>query len=228
MRFEINDGPDFAWLKVVFEGREESLVAESGALMSMSGEVRMETAMRGSFFEAAKRKLLGGESLFQNTFRPTAPGQEVLLAPGAEGDVRHLKVRRGEKLFLQSGAYLAHSGNLQLDGKIGGLRSFFGGVGFFMLQVSGEGDLFFNSYGALHEVPVDGRGIIVDNGNLVAFTDGLEYRVQPFAGTKGLFFSGEGLVTAFSGRGTVWLQTRNAAALAGFLEPYRRVNRRSN
>jgi uncharacterized protein (AIM24 family) len=80
----------------------------------------------------------------------------------------------------------------------------------------------------LREIPVDGRGVIVDNGNLVAFTGGLDYRVQSFAGTKGLFFSGEGLVTAFSGQGTVWVQTRNSAALAGFLERYRRVNRRSS
>lgn len=228
MRFEINDGPDFAWLRVVFERRDEALVAESGAMLSMNAEVTMETSMRGGFFEAAKRKILGGESLFQNTYRATSPGQELCLAPGAEGDIRHLPVRRGETVFLQSGAYLAHTGDLQLDGKVGGLKSFFGGVGFFMLKITGEGELFFNSYGALREIPVNGRGVVVDNGNLVAFTGGLDYRVQPFAGTKGLFFSGEGLVTAFSGQGTVWVQTRNAAALAGFLERYRRVNRRSN
>ncbi|MCA9544477.1 MAG: TIGR00266 family protein [Myxococcales bacterium] len=228
MQFEIIDTPDFGLLRVQFEARDEQIVAESGAMVSMSAELQMTTSMRGGLFDAVKRKLLGGESLFQNTYTPTAPGQEILLAPAPEGDLVHMRIEPGQTLVLNSGSYLAHTGDLALDGKIAGLKSFFGGVGFFMLKVSGTGDLFINSYGALHAIEVGPEGYTVDNGHIVAFTEGLTYNVRKFGGFKGLFFSGEGLVTEFQGRGTVWVQTRNAGSLASFLEPYRRVQRRSS
>ncbi len=228
MQFEIIDAPEFGLLRVRFDDRGEQIVAESGAMVSMSAGLQMETKMRGGLFDAVKRKLLGGESLFQNTYRPSAPGQEILLAPAPEGDLVHLQITPDTPMVLNSGAYLAHTGELALNGKIAGLKSFFGGVGFFMLQVTGQGDLFINSYGALHPIEVGPQGFTVDNGHIVAFSEGLTYSVRKFGGYKGLFFSGEGLVTDFSGTGTVWVQTRNAPSLAGFLEPFRRVQRRSN
>ena len=84
MQFEIIDTPDFGLLRVQFEARDEQIVAESGAMVSMSAELQMTTSMRGGLFDAVKRKLLGGESLFQNTYTPTAPGQEILLAQTRE------------------------------------------------------------------------------------------------------------------------------------------------
>lgn len=228
MQFEIIDAPEFGFLRVVFEDRAERIVAESGAMVSMSGDVQMETKMRGGFLDAAKRKIMGGESIFQNTFRATAPGQELLLAPAPEGDIKRFSLTHGQELFATSGCYLCHTGDITLDSKMAGLKSFFGGVGFFMLKLSGEGEVFLNSYGALHAIEVGPGGYTVDNGHIVAFTEGLTYTVRKFGGYKGLFFSGEGLVTDFQGQGTVYVQTRNAPSLAGFLEPYRRVQRRSN
>ncbi len=228
MKSEILDTPDFGLVRVRFERSGETIVAESGAMVSMSLGIKMTTKMRGGLLQAAKRRLLGGESLFQNTYESTAAGQELLLAPAAEGAVVSATLVAGEKLFLQSGAYLAHTGDLKMDGKVAGLRSFFGGVGFFMLQCEGPGELHFNSYGALHEIEVGPEGYVCDNGHIVAFTEGLTYEVRKFGGFKGLFFSGEGLVTHFRGQGQVFIQTRNAPALANFLEPYRRVRRSSN
>ena len=227
MKHEILDSPDFGFVKFTFEARGESLVAESGAMVGMSTEVVMTTAMRGGLLQAAKRKLMGGESLFQNTFEPTAPGQYVLLAPGTEGDVRARTLGADESFFLQSGAYLCHHGGLTLDSKMGGFKSFFGGVGFFMLKCVGPGTVFYNAYGALREVAVGPEGLVVDNDNVVGFTEGLEFEVRKFGGFKGLFFGGEGLVTHFRGQGSVFLQTRKAPPLASFLEGYRRVRRSS-
>jgi uncharacterized protein (TIGR00266 family) len=134
----------------------------------------------------------------------------------------------GETFFLQSGNYLAHVGEeLVLDTKWGGVRSFFGGVGFFMLKVVGPGTLFYASYGAIHEVAVGAGGYTCDTGHIVGFSDGLEYRVRPFAGFKGLFFSGEGLVCDFEGRGSLLVQTRKGPSLASFLHPFRRVQQRA-
>ena len=81
MRHQIVDSPDFALLKVLFERPGEKIVAEAGAMVSMSTDIKIETAMRGGLLSAAKRKLLGGETLFQNTFHCTQPGQEIILVP---------------------------------------------------------------------------------------------------------------------------------------------------
>jgi uncharacterized protein (TIGR00266 family) len=227
MRYDVLDAPDFGMLALTLEVGEK-VVAESGAMVAMGPSIQVDTRMRGGLLAASKRKLLGGESLFQNTFTATASGQQLFLAPPVEGDLRARELARGETFFLQSGNYLAHIGDeLVLDTQWGGVRSFFGGLGFFMLKVVGPGTLFYASYGAIHEVPVGVDGYTCDTGHIVGFGDGLEYRVRPFGGFKGLFFSGEGLVCDFEGRGSLFIQTRNAPSLAAFLHPFRRVQQRS-
>jgi uncharacterized protein (TIGR00266 family) len=228
MRHEILDAPDFGLLKLTL-GPGEKVVAESGAMVAMGPSVAVETKMRGGFLAAAKRKLLGGESIFQNTFTARAAEQALYLAPPVEGDLAMRELAPGETFFLQSGNYLAHVGEqLVLDTQWGGVRSFFGGIGFFMLKVVGPGTLFYASYGAIHEVAVGAGGYTCDTGHIVGFTGGLEYKVRPFSGFKGLFFSGEGLVCDFEGRGTLFVQTRKAPSLAAFLHPFRRVQQRGN
>jgi uncharacterized protein (TIGR00266 family) len=225
MRHEIIDSPDFALLRFTFEQPGEKVVAEAGAMVSMSRGLEIETRMRGGLLAAARRKLLGGETLFQNTFVARAAGQELLLAPAIEGDLRHRRLGRGESMFLQSGNYVAHVGDeMTLDSQWGGVKSFFSGVGLFMLRVTGPGDLYFHSYGAIREIALTPpQTCVCDTGHIVGFTDGLEYSISRFGGWKGLFFSGEGLVCHFRGRGSLLLQTRNAASLAAFLEPFRPV-----
>lgn len=227
MRYEVLDAPHFGMLALTLDAGEK-VVAESGAMVAMGPSIQVDTRMRGGLLAAAKRKLLGGESLFQNTFTATAGQQQLFLAPPVEGDLVARELARGETFFLQSGNYVAHVGDeLVLDTQWGGVRSFFGGVGFFMLKVVGPGTVFYASYGAIHEVPVGVDGYTCDTGHIVGFSDGLEYRVRPFGGFKGLFFSGEGLVCDFEGRGSLFIQTRNAPSLASFLHPFRRVQQRS-
>jgi uncharacterized protein (TIGR00266 family) len=224
MQHQLIDTPDFGMLQITFDQAGESIVAESGAMVAMDTAIEMKTSMRGGLLAAAKRKLLGGESLFQNTFTAKGPGQRLFLAPGPEGDLRAMHLHPGQSFFLQSGAYVAHVGDqLVLDTKFGGVKGFFGGAGFFMLKVTGPGTLYYCSYGALHEVDVPPEGYTVDNDHLVGFSEGLTYNVRKFGGFRGLFFSGEGLVCDFSGQGRLYLQTRNAGALAAFLQPFRPV-----
>lgn len=228
MEYNIIDSPDFALLQIVLDTGER-IVAESGAMVAKDVGLNIETSMRGGLWGAAKRKLLGGESLFQNTFTSGAPRQRLFLAAGAEGDLKARTLRAGESFFLQSGAYVAHFGEqLKIDTKFGGLRGFFSGVGLFMLRIEGPGIVFYGSYGALHEVELRGQNYTVDTGHIVAFTETLDYRVRPFGGFKGLFLSGEGLVADFQGSGSVFIQTRNAAGLAAFLHPYRPVKTKNN
>lgn len=225
MNFEILDSPDFALLQLSLNSGDQ-VVAESGAMVAQDGQIAIKTQMRGGLLGAAKRKFLGGESLFQNTFTSNADGQRLYLAAPSEGDLMARELKDGEEFFLTSGAYVAHVGErLEIDTKFGGLKGFFSGVGFFMLRIVGPGTLFYGSYGALHPVEVGAGGYIVDTGHIVGFTQGLSYKIRAFNGFKGLFFSGEGLIAEFEGQGTVFAQTRNATSLTSFLHPYRPVRR---
>lgn len=225
MRYEILDKPDFGIVRVSFDGAGEQLLVESSAMVGRDSAVEMQTQMKGGVLGAAKRKLLGGESLFQNTFTATAPGQTLWVAPASEGDVQSLEFDGSQSIFLNSGAFLAGAPSLTVDTKWGGARGFFSGTGFFLLKVSGSGPLFFNAYGGIHAVEVGPGGYICDTGHVVGFTEGLRYDVRKVGGLKSLFFSGEGLVCHFQGQGRLWISTRNAASLAAFVHPFRRVER---
>jgi uncharacterized protein (TIGR00266 family) len=227
MRYEVLDAPDFGLLKVTFSQASERIVAESGAMVAMSSGVKVQTAVRGGLLAAAKRKMLGGESIFQNTFTSGAPGETLFLAPPPEGDVKVMELGPGQEFFLQSGAYLAHFGDaMTLDTKWGGVKAFFGGLGFFMLRVVGPGTLIYSAYGAVHEVDVT-TSYTCDTGHIVGFAPELKYQIRKFGGFKSLLFSGEGLVCEFTGRGRLLLQTRNPTSLASFLHPYRPVQQNS-
>jgi uncharacterized protein (TIGR00266 family) len=227
MRHELLQRPDFGMVRVFFERAGESLLVESSAMVAKDTAVQMKTALQGGMMAAAKRKLLGGESLFQNTFTATQPGQTLWLAAAPEGDVDVFDMQ-SEPLMMASGAFLACAPSVQLDTKWGGARGFFSGAGLFLLKAQGTGPLFFSSYGGIHTVDIGERGYICDTSHIVAFTGGLQFNVRKVGGLKSLFLSGEGLVCEFRGRGRLWMATRSADALASFLHPFRRVQRQSN
>lgn len=223
MQHEIRHNPDFGTLRVQFDAPGEAVVAESGAMVARDSAIQMQTNMRGGFGAALKRKLLGGESLFQNTFTATAPGQSLWIAPAPEGSIQEVAVQPGMEIFLQSGAYLASTQGVQLDTKWQGAKGFFSGEGLFLLKAYGQGMLWFSSYGGIHAVDIGQQyqGYICDTTHMVAFTQGLQYSVRSVGGMKSLFLSGEGLVCEFRGQGRLWMQTRNPGALANFLQPFR-------
>jgi uncharacterized protein (TIGR00266 family) len=227
MKTELLEQPDFSLARVTFERAGESLVAESGAMVARDEGVAMKTAMRGGLWASAKRKLLGGESLFINTFTASAPGQTLYLAAGPEGDTLEVDLQPGEPLFIQSGAFLAAAETVKLDTKWGGAKGFFG-AGLFLLKADGPGRILMSAFGAIHKVDVSGPGFICDNEHIVAFTSGLQYDIRKVAGMKGLFFSGEGLVCHFHGQGSLWMQTRNPGRFAAWVHPFRRVQKSNN
>jgi uncharacterized protein (TIGR00266 family) len=227
MDTELRHGTDFASLTVRFDRPGEALLVEAGAMIARDPALDMRTHMRGGLGASLKRKLLGGESLFQNTFTATAAGQVLRLAPAVEGSIVERRVAPGAGLFLQSGAFVACTPGVELDTRWGGAKGFFG-AGLFLLRAGGEGALWFSTYGGLHEVELDGvDDYVVDNAHLVAFEESLTYQVQKVGGLKSLLFSGEGLVCRLSGRGRVWIQTRSPSSLAWFLHPFRPVKARN-
>jgi len=223
MQYEVRQKPDFGIVAVRFDAPGEQLLVESSAMVARDTAMEMKTQMTGGILGAAKRKLLGGESIFQNTFTATAAGQTLWIAPGPEGDVQELICDGVTPVFMQSGAFLACAPTVQLDTKWGGAKGFFSGAGLFLLRAMGTGPLFFSCYGGIHPVDVGPNGYIVDTSHIVGWTGGLEYQVRKVGGLKSLFLSGEGLVCEFRGQGRVWVSTRNPSSLAAFLQPFRPV-----
>lgn len=219
LSFKIEGQPDFAFLTVQIPAGE-TLKVEASAMATMDTHVSMKTKLGGGF-----GRFLTGESLFVNEFTADGAAGEIGIAPGAPGDLRHLYLR-GQTVYLQNSGYVASTAGVTVESKWQGLaKGFFSGESLFLIRCQGTGDLWFASYGGIIEIEVDGD-YVVDTGNIVAFTDGLDYRITKVGGYKSLFFSGEGLVCRFSGRGKVWIQTRKVGALIAWAHPFRRVVKR--
>ena len=217
MKHEILYRPSYSLLKIELD-RAEAVSAEAGAMVSMSSSIEMETKAKGGIFGALKRSVLGGESFFINTFKANQPG-EVTFAPTLPGDIQTLDLNGGS-FFAQSGAYIASSPDIQVDTKWGGAKTFFSREGLFLLKLSGSGQVFVSSYGAIHEIDLQaGQKYIVDTGHMVAFAEGVGYGVKRVGGMKSTLFSGEGLVCELTGPGKIMIQTRSADAFLSWLIP---------
>ncbi|MBZ0274296.1 TIGR00266 family protein [bacterium] len=223
MEYNITGRPDYAMADISLSAGEK-IVAESGAMVAMSPNVKIETSAKGGLLGGLKR-MVAGESFFVNTFSAEGAPGTIKLAPSAPGDVEVLRLQN-QTYYMQSGAYLGHFGEITVDPKFGGARSFFSGEGFFLIKVSGTGTVFFNSYGGLKKVAVNGS-YIVDTTHIVAFPDTITYNVETVGGLKATFLSGEGLVCRYSGTGEIFVQTRSGPAFAGWINPFRRVEQKN-
>ena len=218
MKIDIRYQPSYS-LAIVSLEPGESVQAESGAMVSMTSNVAIDTGMKGGLVGALTRTVLGGETLFANTFTARDGQGEITLAPSLPGDIATLNVKN-ETLYIQSGSFLAGSPEIALDVKWGGARTFFGSEGLFLLKASGSGPVLLSSYGAIHKVSLDGkRPYLCDTGHVVAFTQGLTFDVRRVGGWKSTLLSGEGLVCEFSGAGDLDLQTRSTQAFLSWLIP---------
>jgi uncharacterized protein (TIGR00266 family) len=217
--YEILHQPSFA-LAVVQLAAEQSILAEAGAMVSMSANVELQSQMKGGLMGALKRAV-GGESAFVSTFTARGGPGEVTFAPGSPGDIAAIEMSN-QLFFVQSSSYLAGDAGLNVDTRWGGAKTFFGGEGMFVLQVSGTGLLLLSSFGAIHRKRLAaGERYVVDTGHLVAWEGTTQYTLRKAA--AGFFrsmVSGEGVVAEFSGPGEILIQTRNLAALAGLLKPF--------
>lgn len=218
--WEIKHQGAFA-LAVVNLQPEQTIAAEAGAMVSMSANVDLHSEMKGGVFGALKRAV-GGESAFVSTYTARGGPGEVTFAPGAPGDVAGIEMQN-QTFMVQSSSYLAGDTSLVVDTKFGGAKSFFGGEGLFVLQISGSGLLLVASFGAIHRRTLrPGEQYVVDTGHLVAWEGHMQYNLRKAAKSGYLrsMLSGEGMVAEFTGPGEILIQTRNLAAFAGMLKPF--------
>ncbi|HEY0427901.1 MAG TPA: TIGR00266 family protein [Pyrinomonadaceae bacterium] len=208
-------------LAVVQLQPEQSISAEAGAMVSMSGNIDLNSEMKGGVFGALKRAV-GGESAFVSTFTARGGAGEVTLAPATPGDVVGIEMNN-QTFLVQSSSYLAGDTSLEVDTKFGGAKSWLGGEGLFLLEVRGAGLLLVSSFGAIHRKTLRaGEQYVVDTGHLVAWEGQMQYNLRKAAksGFFRSFLSGEGMVAEFAGPGEILIQTRNLRAFAGLLKPF--------
>ncbi len=223
--YDIEHSPAYASLRIKLAANQ-SLIVEAGAMAAMDSHITMKSKMRGGMMKSVGR-MFGGESLFLSEFTATGKPGELLLSPGVPGDLFHYQCQSDRSLFIQSSGFVAADPNIVIDTKFQGMKGFFSGESLFLIKASGNGDIWFSSYGAILEIPVNGS-YIVDTGYIVAFEDTLSYNVEMLGGLsfkslKTSIFGGEGLVCRFSGQGKLWIQTRHLGSLINFLHAFRPV-----
>ena len=209
----------------------ESAVAEAGALMFKDASVQMDTVFgdgrggeQGGFMDkllSAGKRVVTGESLFTTVYTHTGSGKaKVAFAAPYPGTVLAMKLSdHGGVLICQKDSFLAGARGVSLgiafQRKI--LTGLFGGEGFIMQKLEGDGWVFVHAGGCVVERELAaGERIDVDTGCVVAYHAGVQMDVRRVAGLKSMFFGGEGVFLAtLTGPGKVWLQSLPFSRLAG-------------
>lgn len=218
MDAEILYRPSYSMAVVTLDPFEE-IIVEAGSMVSMTTGITLKTRAEGGLLRSLSRSLLGGERFFMNVFQAPAQGGQINLAPTLPGDMLILEMR-DESLVVQGGSFIASTAEIEVDASWGGARTFFASEGLFMLRASGSGLLFLSSYGAIHPIElIPGQTYTVDTGHLVAFTQGMGFRVRSVGGVRSALLSGEGLVVDLTGPGRVFMQTRSEDAFLSWLMP---------
>lgn len=202
----------------------ETIVAEPGAMMYMDGNIEMDTVFgdgsgteKGKGFKGilatAGKRVLTGENLFTSTF--TNKGSQkssIAFAAPYPGKIIPVELMEyGGQLICQRDSYLCSAKGIQISiafqKKIG--AGFFGGEGFIMQKLLGDGLAFLHAGGTIIKKDLGpGEKLCLDTGCLVAFTHGVDYDVEFVGNVKSALFGGEGLFLAtLKGPGTVWLQS---------------------
>ena len=221
MEYTIEARPTYTYLELTLSPGEK-VVAEGGSMAWMSSGLSIETSTRGGIMAGLTRSALTGEGFFQNTYEAVNETGLLGLTPAQPGDIvaHHMT---GRELLLEKGAYLASHPDVKLSSNFQGLKGLFN-EGMFVLRATGEGLLFFNAYGDIEEIELDGE-YIVDNGLAVAWDASLKYSITR-ARSLGSFMFSDRLLMRFSGRGSLWVQSRRPQGLAGWAHPFRPVQRR--
>ena len=199
----------------------ETVIAEAGAMNYMENGITFEAKMGdgsnanegflGKMLSAGKR-VLTQESIFMTHFTNEGQGKRrVAFAAPYPGKIIPVDMSKvGGKLLCQKDAFLAAALGTKLgiafNKRLG--TGFFGGEGFILQSIHGDGMVFVHACGTVIKKELNNETLRVDTGCLVAFTQGVEYNIEMVGGLKSMFFGGEGLFLAtLSGTGTVLLQS---------------------
>ena len=220
MRYSIEGEP----LPVVICEMEagEVMITESGAMSWMSPNMQMET--KGGGVGKMFGRMLSGESLFLNVYTAMNGQGTIAFASSFPGAIRAFEVAPGQDIVCQKSAFLASTSGVELSTffqkRIG--SGFFGGEGFIMQRLSGQGMAFLEFDGYIKEYQLQaGQSIIVDTGYLAAMDATCSIDIQTVPGIKNMVFGGEGIFnTVVTGPGKVYLQSMPISQMANCLRPF--------
>lgn len=224
-------GDDLQCVEIELD-QEESVIAEAGSMMTMEENIRMNTifgdgsnqnkGVLGKLFSAGKR-VLTGESLFMTAFSNQGAGKaRVTFAASFPGQIIPMKLSEHEnRLICQKDAFLCAakgvSVGIEFQRRLG--VGFFGGEGFIMQKLEGDGLTFLHAGGTVikRDLAVNEQ-IYVDTGCLVAFSKSVDFNIRLMKGVRNTLFGGEGLFLAtLKGPGSVWLQSMPLSRLANHI-----------
>lgn len=220
MRYEIKGEP--MSVVIVHLDENESMITESGSMVWMSPNMQMETV--GGSVGKVFGRLFAGERLFQNVY--TARGGEGLIAFASKfpGSLRAVEITPDRPVIAQKSAFLAATSGVEtsifFQKKLG--AGLFGGEGFIMQQISGNGIAFLEFDGSTVEYELGaGQQMIIDTGHLALMDATCSVDVETVKGIKNIFLGGESIFnTVVTGPGRVTLQTMPLSAFAQNLIPY--------
>ena len=201
----------------------EKIVTEGGGMAWMSPNMKMETSTNGGVGKAFGR-MFSGEAIFQNIYTSEGGPGMIAFASSFPGSVKAFEISPGNEMILQKNAFLAGEAGVELsiffNKKLG--AGLFGGEGFIMQRISGQGIVFaeFDGHVVEYELQV-GQQIVVDTGHLAAMTASCSMEIKSVPGVKNMVFGGEGIFnTIISGPGKIWLQSMPISNVAGVLRKY--------
>lgn len=201
----------------------ESMITESGAMAWMSPNMKMDTTSNGGLGKAFGR-MFSGENMFQNRYTAQGGSGLIAFASSFPGSIKVFEVAPGKSYIFQKKAFLAGEKgiNISIHFQKKAAAGFFGGEGFILQKISGNGTVFAEFDGHVVEYDLKpGQQIVVDTGYLAAMEDTCQIDVQAVPGLKNMVFGGEGIFnTIITGPGKIWLQTMPIYSVANSIRPY--------
>lgn len=200
----------------------ESMITEKGSMVWMTPNMEMTTTGGGGIGKMFS-KALTGESMFQNIYTARGEGM-ITFGSSFPGQILPLEVTPGKSFILQKSAFLASETGVQLsmhvNQKLG--AGFFGGEGFIMQKLTGNGIAFAEVDGELVEYTLaPGEQLVVDTGYVMGFELSVSMNIQQVKGLKNMVLGGEGLFnTVLTGPGKIWLQTMPISGVAAAIQPF--------
>lgn len=204
----------------------ETIVTQGGGMIWMSPNLKMETSSGG--LGKAFSKMFSGESIFQNRYTAMGGPGFITLASSFPGSILKFDISPNAPIVVQKSGFLASSAGVELsiffNKKFG--AGLFGGEGFIMQKLSGQGIAFVEIDGYCKQYTLGtGQQLIVDTGNLAAMDATCSMSIQKVPGVKNMLLGGEGLFnTVVTGPGRVFLQSHPISTVAAAIRPFIATN----
>ncbi len=201
----------------------ESMNTQGGAMAWMSPNMRMETEGGGGLGKALGR-MISGEKIFRNVYTAEGGSGMIAFAAAFPGHIVAVEVTPDKPIIVQKGSFLASTSGLTTEvffrKQLG--TGFFGGEGFIMQKISGNGIAFLEIDGSAVSYDLaPGQTMLVDTGNLAMMDATCSMDIQSVKGVKNVLFGGEGLFnTVVTGPGRITLQTMPLSEVANKIAPY--------